>query len=70
MLIKSHILGLSIIFFNANEFDKLKGFFIFWEKYCFKTISNGIDSSWLTSTKETFKQNCKKEFITAPFQLY
>jgi hypothetical protein len=36
----------------------------------FKTISNRIDSSWLTLTKETFKQNCKKEFITRPLQLY
>ena len=36
----------------------------------FKKISNWIDSSWLTLTKETYKQNCKKEFITTPLQLY
>ena len=36
----------------------------------FKTITNRIDASWLTLTKETYKQNCKKEFITTPLQLY
>ncbi len=36
----------------------------------FKTITNRIDASWLTLTKETYKQNCKKEFITTPLKLY
>ncbi len=36
----------------------------------FKTITNRIDASWLTLTKETYRQNCKKEFITTPLQLY
>ena len=36
----------------------------------FKTITKRIDASWLTLTKETYKQNCKKEFITSPLQLY
>ena len=38
--------------------------------YCFKTITNRIDASWLILTKETYEQNCKKEFITTPLQLY
>ena len=36
----------------------------------FKTITKRIDASWLTLTKETYKQNCKKEFITTALQLY
>ena len=32
----------------------------------FKTITNRIDISWLTLTKETYKMRCKKEFITNP----
>ncbi len=28
----------------------------------FKTITNRINASWLNLTKETYKQNCKKEF--------
>jgi hypothetical protein len=35
-----------------------------------KTITNRIDASWLTLTKETYKQKCKKEFITAPLVEY
>jgi hypothetical protein len=36
----------------------------------FKTITNRIDASWLTLIKETYKQKCKKEFITLPLQMY
>jgi hypothetical protein len=36
----------------------------------FKTITNRIDANWLNLTKETYKQKCKKEFITAPILLY
>jgi hypothetical protein len=36
----------------------------------FKTITNRIDANWLNLTKETYKQKCKKEFITAPLLLY
>ncbi len=36
----------------------------------FKTITNRIDATWLTLTKETYKQKCKKEFITSPLLMY
>ena len=36
----------------------------------FKTITNRIDTSWLTLTKETYKQKCKKEFITSQLLSY
>jgi hypothetical protein len=36
----------------------------------FKTITNRIDANWLNLTKETYKQKCKKEFITTPLLLY
>ncbi len=35
----------------------------------FKIITNRIDANWLKLTKETYKQKCKKEFITAPLLL-
>ena len=35
-----------------------------------KTITNRIDASWLELSKETYKQKCKKEFITAPLIVY
>jgi hypothetical protein len=35
-----------------------------------KTITNRIDASWLMLSKETYKQKCKKEFITTPLDLY
>jgi hypothetical protein len=37
---------------------------------CLKTITNRIDASWLTLSKETYKQKCKKEFITKQLTLY
>ncbi len=37
---------------------------------CLKTITNRIDASWLTLTKEIYKQKCKKEFITTPLVEY
>jgi hypothetical protein len=36
----------------------------------FKTITNRIDTNWLSLTKETYKQKCKKEFITSPLLSY
>jgi hypothetical protein len=36
----------------------------------FKTITNRIDTNWLTLTKETYKQKCKKEFITSQLLSY
>ena len=36
----------------------------------FKTITNRIDANWLNLTKETYKQKCKKEFITSPLLSY
>jgi hypothetical protein len=35
-----------------------------------KLISNRIDATWLTLTKESYKQRCKKEFITTPLIMY
>jgi hypothetical protein len=35
-----------------------------------KTITNRIDASWLKLTKETYKQKCKKEFITTPLAVF
>jgi hypothetical protein len=35
-----------------------------------KTITNRIDASWLMLSKETYKQKCKKEFITTPLDVY
>jgi hypothetical protein len=35
-----------------------------------KTITNRIDTSWLMLSKETYKQKCKKEFITTPLKAY
>jgi hypothetical protein len=35
-----------------------------------KTITNRIDTSWLMLSKETYKQKCKKEFITTPLEAY
>jgi hypothetical protein len=35
---------------------------------CFKTITNRIDASWLSFSKETYKQKCKNEFITMPLK--
>jgi hypothetical protein len=35
-----------------------------------KTITNRIDANWLELSKETYKQKCKKEFITAPLIVY
>jgi len=35
-----------------------------------KLISNRIDATWLTLTKESYKQRCKKEFITIPLIMY
>ena len=35
-----------------------------------KTLTNRIDASWLTLSKETYKQKCKKEFITTQLTLY
>jgi hypothetical protein len=35
-----------------------------------KTITNRIDASWLMLSKETYKQKCKKEFITTPLEAY
>ena len=35
-----------------------------------KTISNRIETSWLMLTKESYKQRCKKEFITTPLVNY
>jgi hypothetical protein len=37
---------------------------------CLKTITNRIEASWLTLSKETYKQRCKKEFITTPLVNY
>jgi hypothetical protein len=34
------------------------------------TITNQIEESWLTLSKEAFKQRCKKEFITTPLTVY
>jgi hypothetical protein len=34
----------------------------------FKTITNRIDASWLSLSKETYKQKCKNEFITMPLK--
>jgi hypothetical protein len=36
----------------------------------FMTITNQIEESWLTLSKEAFKQRCKKEFITTPLTVY
>jgi hypothetical protein len=36
----------------------------------FKTITNRIDTNWLSLTKETYQQKCKKDFITSPLQSY
>jgi hypothetical protein len=36
----------------------------------FKTITNRIDTNWLSLTKETFKPKWKKEFITSPLLSY
>jgi hypothetical protein len=36
----------------------------------FETITNRIDTNWLTLTKETYKQKCKNEFITSPLLSY
>jgi hypothetical protein len=34
----------------------------------FKAITNRIDASWLSLSKETYKQKCKNEFITMPLK--
>jgi hypothetical protein len=36
----------------------------------FKTITNRIDTNWLSLTKDTYKQKCKKEFIISPLLSY
>jgi hypothetical protein len=36
----------------------------------FKSITNRIDASWLSLSKEIYKQKCKNEFITMPLTLY
>jgi len=36
----------------------------------FKSITNRIDASWLSLSKEIYKQKCKNEFITTPLTLY
>jgi hypothetical protein len=33
---------------------------------CLKTITNRIDASWLTLTKETYTQKCKKSSLQHP----
>ena len=34
----------------------------------FKAITNRMDASWLSLSKETYKQKCKNEFITMPLK--
>ena len=35
-----------------------------------KTITNRIDANWLMLSRETYKQKCKKEFITTQLTMY